>query len=143
MDCLNNTNRWYTIATTSNNLMENKMKKFFNSLSQTCTITLTALVLAFLILPIKIVIVLAIAYAIAHATGAFKIQFPDIWDLEENSEDSEKSHRTFLTIPTRINGTVYVFCYVHRVIIDGVTSYSFSPIQDASEDATDNGETIN
>ena len=47
-------------------------------------------------------------------------------------------------MPTSIDGRVYLFCYVNRVIIDGVTSYSFEPIAPAFVDtASDKFEEVN
>ena len=115
------------------------MKKFFNSLTKNAATAATIAVLAFLILPLKVFVVLAIAYCIAHATGVFKLKFPDIWELQENFSNVKKSHKTFLSAPTRINGKIYLFCYVNRVIIYDVTSYSFGPIPAVNEDTSLDG----
>jgi hypothetical protein len=104
------------------------MKKFFSSLSKNTAMASTLLLLIFVLLPVKVVIFLVVAYCIVNATGVFKIQYPDVWELEENYEDTEKSHKVFLTIPTRIEGQIHVFCYVNCVIIDGVTTLSLKPI---------------
>ena len=119
------------------------MKNLTKYLSKNCLIAATMYFIMFLVMPIKIVVILTIAYIIAHSVGALKMKFPDTWDLEENDGDVEKSHRVFLTVPTSIGGKWYIFCYIHKVTIDGVTSLSFEPIEVQSQDTKVQDETIN
>lgn len=102
------------------------MNKFLSTLSKSCKISATLLLLAFVVLPIKVMVVLTITYLIAHSAGAFKLKFPDVWELEENEDDIEKPHRVFLTVPTSIDGRWYIFCYMNKTVTDGVTSFSLN-----------------
>jgi len=122
--------------------MKINFKTHRKSLSKNCRMALVTGVLMFLVLPIKIFLFLAVVYAVAHLLGGFQLKFPDVWDLEENIDDVEKPHKTFLSVPTKIDGTWYVFCYVYKVVTDGVTSLSIKPITEV-QDSEVKDETIN
>ncbi len=112
------------------------MKNLTNFLSTNAKIVLAAYLFAFLVLPIKLVVLLTFVYLVIHSTGAFKLRFPDVWKLEENEDDFEKVHKTFLFFPACVDGTWYVFQYVNRVIIDGKTTLSIRTAGDDSEEET-------
>lgn len=107
------------------------MKKLIPRFSKNYSIAASVCLAATVLIPLKIVVVASAAYYIARKAGAFKLKFPDVWVVDIEAGDVTKNHRVFLTKPVRIEGKMYVFQYVNRIVGNGVPIYFIQKNEEA------------